>query len=120
MRKENSKNSNQEKGRLYYMILINIDYNLLNNDIGRKPVRETEMYLVTCERIRKQMHIFNNHHRVKSYVCSFTYVAVKPRKPHYVDVRKCNNVTQKRLITLLFAMMTSNRWKGARIKSATI
>jgi len=26
-------------------------------------------------------------------------------------------VTQKRLITLLFAMMTSNRWKGARIKS---
>lgn len=30
-----------------------------------------------------------------------------------VDVRKCNNMTQKRLITLLFAVMTSNRWKGA-------
>lgn len=30
-----------------------------------------------------------------------------------VDARKCSNVTQKRLITLLFAVMTSNRWKGA-------
>lgn len=31
----------------------------------------------------------------------------------WVDIRKCDNLTQKRLITLLFAVMTSNRWKGA-------
>lgn len=51
---------------------------------------------------------------VKSYVTLCTWLQY--REDHItrdVDVRKCNNVTQKHLITLLFAVMTSNRWKGA-------
>ena len=90
-----------------------IDYNLSNDGVNHKLVQETLPSLVMCKRTRKCKHIFIiiiialNHMCLYVYSCNTAKIALRD-----IDVRKCNNVTQKRLITLLFAVMTSNRWKG--------